>query len=48
MLIDTHQNLSGFLKAMDLGTPVIARRNDGNEALIQHGVTGFLFSSPEV
>lgn len=34
------------LEAMDLGTPVIARRNDGNEALIQHGVTGFLFSSP--
>lgn len=36
-----------LLEAMDLGTPVIARRNDGNEALIQHGVTGFLFSSPE-
>ncbi|XP_048763571.2 glycosyltransferase 1 domain-containing protein 1-like isoform X1 [Ostrea edulis] len=35
------------LEAMDLGTPVIARRNGGNEALIQHGVTGFLFSSPE-
>ncbi|XP_048763580.2 glycosyltransferase 1 domain-containing protein 1-like isoform X2 [Ostrea edulis] len=34
-------------EAMDLGTPVIARRNGGNEALIQHGVTGFLFSSPE-
>ena len=33
---------------MDLGTPVLARRNNGNEALIEHGVSGFLFSSPEV
>lgn len=35
------------LEAMDLGTLVIARRNEGNESLIQHGVTGFLFSSPQ-
>eukprot|EP00105_Crassostrea_gigas_P010919 XP_011426370.1 PREDICTED: glycosyltransferase 1 domain-containing protein 1-like [Crassostrea gigas] len=35
------------LEAMGLGTLVIARRNEGNESLIQHGVTGFLFSSPQ-
>ncbi|XP_022337586.2 glycosyltransferase 1 domain-containing protein 1-like [Crassostrea virginica] len=36
-----------ILESMDLGTPVLARRNNGNEALIQHGISGFLFSSPE-
>ncbi|XP_061162740.1 glycosyltransferase 1 domain-containing protein 1-like [Saccostrea echinata] len=36
-----------ILESMDLGAPVMARRNGGNEALIHHNVTGFLFSSPE-
>ncbi|XP_062590821.1 glycosyltransferase 1 domain-containing protein 1-like [Saccostrea cucullata] len=36
-----------ILESMDLGTPVMARRNGGNEALIQHNVTGFLFSTPQ-
>lgn len=30
-------------EAMGLGLPVIARRNDGNEAVIEHGKTGYLF-----
>lgn len=36
-----------LLEAMLLSCPVLARRNGGNEAIIQHGVTGYLFSSPE-
>lgn len=36
-----------LLEAMLLLCPVLARRNDGNEAVIQHGVTGFLFDTPE-
>ena len=33
---------------MALGVPVIARRNDGNSAIIQHRITGFLFDTPKV
>lgn len=36
-----------LLEAMLLSCPVLARRNGGNEAVIQHGVTGYLFSSPQ-
>jgi glycosyltransferase involved in cell wall biosynthesis len=35
------------LEAMALRTPVIARRNAGNESLIVHGHTGLLYDSPD-
>jgi glycosyltransferase involved in cell wall biosynthesis len=35
-----------LLEAMSLGAIVIARRIPGNAALISHGTTGFLFSTP--
>lgn len=33
---------------MDIGLPVLARQNDGNAALLQHGRTGIIFSTPTV
>ncbi len=35
-----------ILEAMALGTPVIARRNAGNESLVVHGHTGLLYDTP--
>lgn len=35
-----------LLEAMRLGTPVVARRNAGNESLVVHGHTGLLYDSP--
>lgn len=37
---------SSILEAMALGTPVIARDIHGNTALVQHGHTGLVYSSP--
>merc|ERR1711959_708815 len=37
---------NSLLEAMLLGTPVIARNNLGNAALISDGVTGLLFDTP--
>jgi glycosyltransferase involved in cell wall biosynthesis len=34
------------LEAMALGTPVVARRNAGNESVVAHGHTGLLYDSP--
>jgi glycosyltransferase involved in cell wall biosynthesis len=34
------------LEAMLLGTPVIARRNAGNQSVIVHGHTGLLYDEP--
>jgi glycosyltransferase involved in cell wall biosynthesis len=36
-----------ILEAMALETPIVARRNAGNESLIVHGHTGLLYDSPE-
>ena len=33
---------------MSLGTPVLARSNEGNAAIIEHRKNGFLFDSPQV
>ncbi|XP_076859324.1 glycosyltransferase 1 domain-containing protein 1-like [Brachyhypopomus gauderio] len=38
---------AAILEAMDLGLPVLARDIPGNAAIVRHGVTGLLFSSPE-
>jgi glycosyltransferase involved in cell wall biosynthesis len=35
------------LEAMALGTPVLARRNAGNQSLVVHGHTGLLYDTPE-
>ena len=35
-----------ILEAFSVGVPVIARRNPGNEALVQHGINGFLIDRP--
>jgi glycosyltransferase involved in cell wall biosynthesis len=35
-----------ILEAMALGTPVLARRNAGNESLVVHGHTGLLYDTP--
>lgn len=35
-------------QAMDLGLPVLARDIPGNAAVVQHEVTGLLYSSPQV
>lgn len=35
-----------LLEAMALGTPVVARRNAGNESLVTHGHSGLLYDSP--
>ncbi|MGO4886533.1 glycosyltransferase family 4 protein [Anaerobacillus sp. MEB173] len=37
---------AAILEAMSLGKVVFARRNGGNESVIQHGKTGFLFDDP--
>lgn len=33
---------------MDLGLPVLARDVPGNAAIVEHEVTGLLYSSPQV
>lgn len=33
---------------MDLGLPVLARDVPGNAAIVEHKVTGLLYSSPQV
>lgn len=38
---------NAILEAMTLGTPVIARRNEGNSAIITEEETGLLFETPE-
>ncbi|XP_062273432.1 glycosyltransferase 1 domain-containing protein 1 isoform X3 [Scomber scombrus] len=38
---------AAILEAMDLGIPVVARDIPGNAAVVQHGVTGVLYSSPQ-
>lgn len=41
---------SSFLpssQAMDLEVPVLARNIPGNSAVVEHGVTGLLFSNPQ-
>jgi len=35
-----------LLEAMSLGTPVVARRNPGNAALVEDGRTGLLYDEP--
>lgn len=35
-------------QAMDLEVPVLARNIPGNSAVVRHGVTGLLFSDPQV
>ncbi len=36
---------SAILEAMALHTTVVARSNDGNESIIEHGKTGFIFNT---
>ncbi|XP_059532620.1 glycosyltransferase 1 domain-containing protein 1 [Myotis daubentonii] len=38
---------AAILEAMDLEVPVLARNIPGNAAVVQHGVTGLLFSDPQ-
>ncbi|XP_063346757.1 glycosyltransferase 1 domain-containing protein 1 isoform X2 [Pelmatolapia mariae] len=38
---------AAILEAMDLGVPVLARNIPGNAAVVQHEVTGLLYSSPQ-
>ncbi|XP_028336262.1 glycosyltransferase 1 domain-containing protein 1 isoform X3 [Physeter macrocephalus] len=38
---------AAILEAMDLEVPVLARNIPGNAAVVKHGVTGLLFSSPQ-
>lgn len=38
---------AAILEAMDLGVPVVARDILGNAAIVQHEITGLLFSSPQ-
>lgn len=38
---------NAILEAMALGTPVVARTNEGNAAIIRDGETGLLFSNPD-
>lgn len=38
---------AAILEAMQLGVPVLARDNAGNAAIVQHKITGLLFSSPQ-
>lgn len=35
-------------QAMDLEVPVLARNIPGNSAVVEHGVTGLLFTTPQV
>mmetsp|Transcript_6411 Transcript_6411/g.11002 ORF Transcript_6411/g.11002 Transcript_6411/m.11002 type:complete len:641 (-) Transcript_6411:3194-5116(-) len=36
-----------LLESMALRTPVLARKNGGNCSIVEHGVNGFIFDSPE-
>ncbi|XP_005167303.3 glycosyltransferase 1 domain-containing protein 1 [Danio rerio] len=38
---------AAILEAMDLGLPVLARDVPGNAAIVEHQVTGLLYSSPQ-
>ncbi|KAI3371874.1 hypothetical protein L3Q82_006750 [Scortum barcoo] len=38
---------AAILEAMDLGVPVLARDIPGNAAVVQHELTGLLYSSPQ-
>ncbi|XP_061624748.1 glycosyltransferase 1 domain-containing protein 1 isoform X2 [Phyllopteryx taeniolatus] len=38
---------AAILEAMDLGLPVVARDIPGNKAVVQHEITGLLYSSPQ-
>lgn len=38
---------NALLEAMSLCGPVVARNNSGNASLIHHGVTGWLFDTPQ-
>ncbi|KAL6049728.1 hypothetical protein STEG23_021241, partial [Scotinomys teguina] len=38
---------AAILEAMDLEVPVLARNIPGNSAVVEHGVTGLLFSNPQ-
>lgn len=38
---------AAVLEALALGCVVVARRNEGNAAVVAHGETGFLYSDPE-
>lgn len=37
---------SAVLEALHIGTPVFARRNTGNSAVVNDGINGLLFDSP--
>ena len=41
-------NILHLIQAMKIELPVIARRNDGNAAIIDDDKTGLLFDTPEV
>lgn len=42
------EGMSGtILEAMALGVPVVARHNDGNDSLLSHGETGYLYNEPQ-
>ena len=44
----TSEGMCGtLLEAMQQGTPVIARRNEGNSTLVRSGETGLLYDTPE-
>lgn len=38
---------NALMEAMALGTSVVARKNDGNEALIVHGDNGWIYETPD-
>lgn len=38
---------NAILEALFLGIPVVARNIEGNQSIIQHGISGFLFNTPE-
>nr|XP_048289645.1 glycosyltransferase 1 domain-containing protein 1 isoform X1 [Myodes glareolus] len=38
---------AAILEAMDLEVPVLARNIPGNSAVVEHGVTGLLFTTPQ-
>ncbi|CAL1616193.1 unnamed protein product [Knipowitschia caucasica] len=38
---------AAILEAMHLGVPVVARDIPGNAAIVKHGITGLLYSSPQ-
>ena len=44
---DSEGQCNALLEAMLAGVPVLARDNPGNSALIEHGVTGWLWHSPD-